>query len=568
MGQNQLQSVKLPILARQHFALFFLVVLCAFWVVAMFFSFTDRSHAQVDSTFNELEQRLTSPNSAISASEPVTSTSLTLTVGSSVQGRPIVLYRFGDGDANVLLIGGIHGGYEANTTNLSQQLIEYLQNEPEAVPLSVSLFLIPSMNPDGLETLGPRGRVNANGVDLNRNWGCNWKKHNGSYWEVPYSAGTQAFSEPESIAVRDLILRNRFEVIVFYHSQGAYIFYGKCGLNTYSRELARLVSQTTGYALSHPPKYSVTYFGLVTGESTDYVDSLGVPSIGIELSTRNFDQIDWNRNLRGLKAIMSFAEEAYQERISKESLLAMNGDIQLRVELPNDHPPPVSHNITPTLDISRPNTPISVDLSPVVSEVQTNTLEISQTVPISVSSPVRIESNPQTSTLSPLTEVIPITTNMQMLPVQSVIVSASAPCSRDSQGEQTCYLSGNLIDQVDGTAWRTPFPSNVWAEFQFGTETIVSTVMMIGGYDKVDPYDGTDRWCENHRPRDITVSSGGKILTKQALIDTRQPQIISLLNEPATTIRISITSAYPPNSDCQFRPYLAVSQVEFYGKKP
>lgn len=95
------------------------------------------------------------------------------------------------------------------------------------------VFLIPVVNPDGAKFIEERyaatGKVvnkrkNMNpanlqqcggeegGTDLNRNWGVDWSVQSeinhsikcGEYW-----SGTQAFSEPETKAVRDFINANK-----------------------------------------------------------------------------------------------------------------------------------------------------------------------------------------------------------------------------------------------------------------------------------------------------------------------------------------------------------------------
>ncbi|NTW01548.1 MAG: murein peptide amidase A, partial [Oscillochloris sp.] len=94
------------------------------------------------------------------------STVRTFTLGLSGQGRPIEVVQVGDGQRKLVVVGNTHGGPEANTHQLTLQLIDYVKANPEAVPASVRLYLIPSLNPDGL-ALGTR--FDAAGVDLNRN---------------------------------------------------------------------------------------------------------------------------------------------------------------------------------------------------------------------------------------------------------------------------------------------------------------------------------------------------------------------------------------------------------------
>ena len=55
-------------------------------------------------------------------------------IGKSVEGRDITAYHFGTGSKNFSL-GGIHGGYEWNTTLVAHELIDYLK-------ANLQLFLI------------------------------------------------------------------------------------------------------------------------------------------------------------------------------------------------------------------------------------------------------------------------------------------------------------------------------------------------------------------------------------------------------------------------------------------
>ena len=56
------------------------------------------------------------------------------------------------------------------------KLIEYIRDHPEVIPNDVTLFILRNLNPDGeARAHNVDGRVNENGVDLNRNWPYNWK---------------------------------------------------------------------------------------------------------------------------------------------------------------------------------------------------------------------------------------------------------------------------------------------------------------------------------------------------------------------------------------------------------
>ena len=127
-------------------------------------------------------------------------------VGTSAQGRPILLYRLGAPTAprRVLVVGCIHGDECA-----AFPVIGRLIRMPP--PPGVELWVVPSVNPDG-RALGTRG--NAHGVDLNRNFPFSWHR-------IPrpsrYYSGPRPLSEPESRTVRELVLRARPRVSIWFH---------------------------------------------------------------------------------------------------------------------------------------------------------------------------------------------------------------------------------------------------------------------------------------------------------------------------------------------------------------
>ncbi len=71
------------------------------------------------------------------------------------------------------------------------------------------LWVIPTVNPDGLAA---HTRQNANGVDLNRNWGYQWVRQTGQY-----DSGPRPFSEPETRALRRFLDRVNARFVVSFH---------------------------------------------------------------------------------------------------------------------------------------------------------------------------------------------------------------------------------------------------------------------------------------------------------------------------------------------------------------
>ncbi|MGD2251599.1 MAG: M14 family metallopeptidase [Anaerolineales bacterium] len=223
------------------------------------------------------------------------------TIGTSVLGRPLEAYRIGKGPIARAIIGGIHGGYEWNTTVLVNQLIEYFWASPELVPSEVTLYLIPCANPDGAAAGTDRvhGRMNANGVDLNRNWDYEWQSV-ASHGPWPVSGGTAPFSEPETAALRDFILSRGIQAAIFYHSALSAVFSGAGKETTKTEELALLMVQYTGY------RYMPNGIPgqITTGDAIDWLTSIGITAVEIELTTH--EDIDWSRNLQAMLAFLQW----------------------------------------------------------------------------------------------------------------------------------------------------------------------------------------------------------------------------------------------------------------------
>jgi len=149
-----------------------------------------------------------------------------------------------EGDEPQLLYTALHHAREPNS--LSQMifymwyLLENYEQDSEVQYLvdNTEMFFIPIVNPDGYminEEIAPNGgglhRKNArlddngneSGVDLNRNYGFFWGYDDfGSSPEQDRQTyrGPEAFSEPETQAVRDLCEANNFEIALNYHTYG------------------------------------------------------------------------------------------------------------------------------------------------------------------------------------------------------------------------------------------------------------------------------------------------------------------------------------------------------------
>jgi murein tripeptide amidase MpaA len=224
-----------------------------------------------------------------------------ITYGYSVQGRPLQAFRIGTGPIARALVGGIHGGYEANTTRLVEEFFTYITASTDLIPPQITLYLVPLVNPDGAAAGTDRilGRLNANSVDLNRNWDYEWQSV-ATHGTQPVSGGTAPFSESETSALRDFILNHHIQAAIFYHSAMSEVYPGAGRNTSKTEELAILMAEYTGYRYAPeciPGQIS-------TGDAINWLTTQGITAVEIELSTHT--ELDWKQNLAALLAFLAW----------------------------------------------------------------------------------------------------------------------------------------------------------------------------------------------------------------------------------------------------------------------
>lgn len=131
------------------------------------------------------------------------------TIGYSARGRPIVAVEMGNPAAphRLLVIAAIHGDETAGIA-----IVRAIEARPR--PANLDLWIIEALNPDGVAT---GTRLNAHGVDLNRNFPYLWTLKY-EPWDGEYS-GPSAASEPETRAAMAFIARIRPGATIWYHTR-------------------------------------------------------------------------------------------------------------------------------------------------------------------------------------------------------------------------------------------------------------------------------------------------------------------------------------------------------------
>lgn len=240
-------------------------------------------------------------------------------IGKSVDGRDIVAYHYGKGSTEFLFIGGIHGGYEWNTALVAYQMMDYLKANPGVVADNLKVTVIPVLNPDGLNKVvgtstgnfsqadvAPSqatvvsGRFNSNTVDLNRNFDCDWQA-TGKWQNKTVSGGSAAFSEPESLALKNYVETNKPIAVVAWYSAAGGVYASSChnGVSAETNMMTKTYAVASGY-----PAFETFDFYAITGDMVNWFAKNNIPAISVILTDHT--STEWTKNQAGILALLKY----------------------------------------------------------------------------------------------------------------------------------------------------------------------------------------------------------------------------------------------------------------------
>ncbi|MBR2476845.1 MAG: M14 family metallocarboxypeptidase [Clostridia bacterium] len=236
--------------------------------------------------------------------------------GKSVQGRELWCAGIGGGEKKVFLNGAHHSLEWITASLLANWCADYVDAIKSGGDIGgvnarrlyskCTYYIAPMINPDGVELvvngLNPNNpafesvtelldgqdvdkvwQANINGVDLNHNYDALFYE----YVEIARRAGygkpgprrypgVAPFDQPETEAVRKLVLEEEFPFSIAFHSQGEVIYWSfeDKGFVDIGRELA----DASGYSLD-----TATGISSYSGFKDWYLDKFNLPSFTVEV---------------------------------------------------------------------------------------------------------------------------------------------------------------------------------------------------------------------------------------------------------------------------------------------
>lgn len=244
-------------------------------------------------TAEELDRRLRALQAVRAGSVRVFRT------GWTGMGRPIPGFVAGKGRKCIALIGAVHAG-EAGPELMVHAVHRLLADEPSLFE-RVRVACIPTVNLDERERLA-RGcpwylRVNARGVDLNRNFPADWGTVEYGYGYISDDPdamtyrGPRPASEPETRAVMSLIRAERPAAVYAFHCLASIcggFFYGAGAAKGDRAYEARCRAAALPYGkamMPEVPARELIGYGCTAGSLAAWCyRTLGIPAFDIEMS--------------------------------------------------------------------------------------------------------------------------------------------------------------------------------------------------------------------------------------------------------------------------------------------
>jgi len=187
-------------------------------------------------------------------------------IGYSVLGKPIVELKIGNGPKKIHMNGSFHANEWITTSIMMYWLKNFLAslvnnqlldgNSCTSLYKDVTLSFVPMVNPDGVDLVRnglpnnskynklileingysldfSQWKANIRGVDLNNQYPANWEIEKER--KIPKSPaprdypGDAPLTEPEAIALAEIVQKRQFDRVLAFHTQGEEIYWGYLG---------------------------------------------------------------------------------------------------------------------------------------------------------------------------------------------------------------------------------------------------------------------------------------------------------------------------------------------------
>ena len=230
--------------------------------------------------------------------------------GTSVNGRPLVYAEFGNIQAeNTTLVFAMVHGDEVTPLYLGIELA-HLMKAQQSKMVNTRVVIAPLINPDGFFR-SPRTRVNANGVDVNRNFATeDWEKRAILLWKSKFRSdprrnpGTKSSSEPETLFQEEMIRKIMPQKILSVHSPLNFMDYDGPG----TIGMPNLPTDYISECIRLRKRLKANSGGFFPGSLGNFAGHRGIPTITAELKSSDSTKAVqyWNQVRQWVQTLIEF----------------------------------------------------------------------------------------------------------------------------------------------------------------------------------------------------------------------------------------------------------------------
>lgn len=247
-------------------------------------------------------------------------------IGSSVMGKDLIELQIGNGSKKVHIDGSFHANEWITTSTIMRFLNEYVLSVTNSRPIrglnmlplfkDTCLSIVPMVNPDGVNlvlngasaagqfrqqvlainnqhTDFSNWKANISGVDLNKQYPALWEIEAQRKPDSPQPRdypGPYPLSEPESIAMAELVRERNILRLNAFHTQGEVVYWGFEGIEPpVSQEVVNEYARVSGY---QPVRFVDSYAGYKDWFIQDFRRSGFTVELGSGANPLPFSQFD------------------------------------------------------------------------------------------------------------------------------------------------------------------------------------------------------------------------------------------------------------------------------------
>lgn len=244
--------------------------------------------------------------------------------GESVKEHALVYWEFGNpkSDNKTLIFSMVHGD-EITPFYIALKLVEWFESERKNIDQESDFHVIlaPLVNPDGFYQPRPK-RINARGVDLNRNFPTTeWSKNAVAIWKNKGRSNPRRFpgwrpnSEPETQFQVDLINKYDPKKLITIHSPLNHLDYDGPSAVT----LDKFPKEYVERCLALKRSIKAVSAGYYAGSLGNYSgNERGIPTLTLELPSSNYRKAKqyWNSFKEGIHSVVHFQVPDFEDQLA------------------------------------------------------------------------------------------------------------------------------------------------------------------------------------------------------------------------------------------------------------